>query len=187
MINLANSLTFSRIFLTAFFMVSVLLPGVWFKFAALTFFLMASLTDYFDGWAARRFNQASPLGALMDPIADKVLTISAFLIFVQMSLIPAWMAVLVAARDFLVTTFRLMMPKDSPNQKAQRGGKNKTVLQFTVIVGVLIFLILRECSFWNDAWNERAEITIYWTMFVVVLTTLLTGVRYVVKNKYVLG
>ena len=80
-----------------------------------------------------------------------------------------------------------MMPKESPRQKAEQGGKNKTVLQFVVIIGVLIYLIARECSFWNLSWDETAHTVIYWTMFCVVFATLFTGVRYVVKNKDILG
>ena len=121
----------------------------------------------------------------MDPIADKLLTLSAFLAFVQMAIIPAWMAVAIITRDFLITGLRLLMPEKGDNQSARSSGKHKTVLQIAAIVGVLIFLTLKETSFWNPIWTQEALRFIYWGMLFIVAITLWSGVRYVAMNRHV--
>ena len=121
----------------------------------------------------------------MDPIADKILTLSAFLAFVQMAIVPAWMVVAIITRDLLITGLRLLMPEKGNAQAARLSGKHKTALQFAAIVGVLLFLTLKETSYWNSEWTPEALRFIYWSLFFIVAVTLWSGVRYVVKNKKV--
>ena len=181
--NLPNFLTCSRIGLTAIFMFLLFLPGVVSKGMALFVFLLASLTDYWDGWLARKCNQITSFGKLMDPIADKLLTLSAFLAFVQMAIMPAWMVVAIITRDLLITGLRLLMPEKGNAQAARSSGKHKTALQFAAIVGVLVFLTLKETSYWNPEWTLGALRFIYWSLFFIVAVTLWSGVRYVMKNQ----
>lgn len=150
---------------------------------ALFVFLLASLTDYWDGRIARKRGLITSFGTLMDPIADKILTLSAFLAFVQMSILPAWMAVAIITRDFLITGLRLLMSEKSAAQGARSSGKHKTALQFATIVGVLIFLTIKETAYWNPNWTPTALRFIYWSMLLIVVVTLWSGVRYVVKNR----
>ncbi len=159
------------------------LPGAVSKATALFVFLLASLTDYWDGSIARERNLTTSFGKLMDPIADKVLTLSAFLAFVQMAIVPAWMVVIIITRDFLITGLRFLMPEKNDVQAARSSGKHKTVLQFSAIVGVLVFLTIKETSYWPPDWTPAALRFIYWSMLFVVGVTLWSGVRYVVKNK----
>ena len=168
-------------------MVLLFHQGAVFKGLALFVFLAASYTDYLDGKIARRMGQITPFGRLMDPIADKILTLSAFLGFVQLGIIPAWMAVVIITRDLLITGFRLTLPAGSDVQSARPSGKHKTVVQFASIVGVLIFLTVRETPLWDLAWTLRAHEVIYGSMVFVVAVTLWSGVRYVWKNKHLLG
>ena len=182
-VSLPNFLTCSRIALTVVFMFLLFLPGAVFKGMTLFVFLLASFTDYLDGRLARKMNITSSFGKLMDPIADKILTLSAFLAFVQMAIIPAWMAVAIITRDLLITGLRLLMPEKGDNQSARSSGKHKTVLQFAAIVGVLIFLTLKETSLWNPIWTPDALRFIYWGMLFIVAITLWSGVRYVIKNR----
>jgi CDP-diacylglycerol--glycerol-3-phosphate 3-phosphatidyltransferase len=153
------------------------------KGLALLVFLLASLTDYWDGHIARNHNQITSFGKLMDPIADKILTLSAFLAFVQMSIIPAWMAVAIITRDLLITGLRLLIPEKSESRQARSSGKHKTALQFASIVGVLIFLTIKETSYWQAEWTPQALAFIYWSMLLIVGITVWSGVRFVMKNK----
>ncbi|PIU39879.1 MAG: CDP-diacylglycerol--glycerol-3-phosphate 3-phosphatidyltransferase [Candidatus Omnitrophica bacterium CG07_land_8_20_14_0_80_50_8] len=181
--NLPNILTCSRIGMTGIFMFLLSLKGVWPKSLALFVFLLASLTDYWDGRLARKTNQITSFGKLMDPIADKILTLSAFLAFVQMTIIPAWMAVAIITRDLLITGLRFLMPERGASRQARSSGKHKTSLQFAAIVGVLIFLTIKETSYWRPEWTPGALSFIYWSMFLIVVITLWSGVRYAVKNR----
>jgi CDP-diacylglycerol---glycerol-3-phosphate 3-phosphatidyltransferase len=184
--SLPNLLTLSRIFLSFIFMFCVVSAGFFSKALALFIFLLASLTDYWDGRLARHLQQITNFGKLMDPIADKFLSLSAFLAFVQLGIIPAWMAILVIARDFLVTGFRLMIPDGVCSQTPRSSGKHKTALQFASIIGVLLFLVMEETPFWKAEWTPWALDFIYYSLFFIVLLTLWSGVRYVMKNKEVL-
>ena len=188
-VGLPNFLTWLRIVLSVVFMILVFADGVAAKAAALFIFLTASLTDYWDGRIARAKNQVSGFGKLMDPIADKVLTLSAFLAFVQMGIIPAWMVVMILLRDFLITGLRLLMTQGSRGESSTRpygtrsSGKHKTVLQFSAIIGVLLFLTAKETPFWRSEWTPDALQVIYVSMAFIVAVTLASGVRYAVKNK----
>ena len=181
-LNLPNQLTCLRIFLTILFMVLLFLPGALFKGLALILFLLASLTDYWDGRIARERNQITNFGKLMDPIADKLLTLSAFMAFVQMDIFPAWMVVVIIARDLLITGLRLVLPQDQDVQAVRSSGKHKTALQFASIVGILIFLVVRETPLWNPEWTSHAISFIYLSMLFIVGITLWSGVRIVTKN-----
>ena len=164
-------------------MVLLFLKGAVPKGLALFVFLLASLTDYWDGRLARKNNQITGFGKLMDPIADKILTLSAFLAFVEMAIIPAWMAVAIITRDLLITGLRLLIPERGQAIEARSSGKHKTALQFASIVGVLIFLVVKETPYWQSEWTPPALHFIYWSMFLTVVVTLWSGVRYVVKNR----
>ena len=157
--------------------------GAFFKSCALFVFLVASLTDYWDGRIAKKRNQVTSFGRLMDPIADKILTLSAFLAFVQMAIIPAWMVVMIASRDLLITGIRLLIPENGEWKGARSSGKHKTVLQFASIVGVLIFLTVKETSYWHLEWTPGALRFIYWSMLFIVTMTLWSGIRFVAKNR----
>ena len=160
--------------------------GFVFKALALFVFLIASLTDYWDGKLARSKGQITNFGKLMDPIADKLLTLSAFMAFVQLGIIPAWMVVVMLTRDLLITGLRLLIPDEVEARTPRSSGKHKTALQFASILGVLIFLTLRETDFWKPEWTPGALEFIYVGMIFIVGVTLWSGVRYVMKNKELL-
>ena len=101
--TIANQLTLSRILLTFFFMSFLFKESFLYRCLALFIFLIASLTDLYDGRIARRREEVSDFGKLMDPIADKILILSALLAFVELQLVPAWMVILILTREFLIT------------------------------------------------------------------------------------
>lgn len=182
--NLPNRLTCYRILLSAVFMWLLSIPGAACKSAAIVVFLLATLTDYWDGRLARRTGQVTAFGQLMDPIADKVLTLGAFLSFVQMNLLPAWMALVVVVRDFLLTGLRFAAPATGW-QNVRQSGKHKTAFQFVYIIGVLLYLWLRETPGWNLAWNFAGARIIHGGMWAVVALTLWSGVRVLIANREV--
>ncbi len=181
--NLPNRLTCYRILLAVVFMFLLFSPGLLMKSFAIGAFLLASLTDYWDGRIARQTNQITRFGKLMDPVADKILTLSAFMAFVEMKIIPAWMVVVIIARDLLITGLRFLMPAEGVSQAAHASGKHKTVLGFLAILAILVFIALKETAFWKAVWTPPALVFIYWGMLVVVAVTLSSGVLYLIRNK----
>lgn len=140
--NLPNALTLSRIFVVPLLVVVLLTPlsenlGVPRYILALTIFVAASLTDYFDGKIARRRKQVSKLGKLLDPIADKLLISAALISLVENHLAPAWAVVIIVGREFAVTGLRSIAATDGVVISASRMGKFKMVAQ-VVTVGLLI-------------------------------------------------
>ena len=176
--NLPNRLTLSRILLAIAFIFVLPLAGIAAKITALFIFTVASLTDYWDGYIARKEGIITPLGIFLDPVADKALTFSAFCGFVQIGLIPAWMVVLIVVRDLSVTGLRLVMSNDLKKASAGKGGKHKTVIQFAAILLILVYLIFREGAFWNSDWNVLSLEIIRWVMLYVVAFTVYSGVNY---------
>ena len=142
--TLPTKLTILRIFLTIVIMALLFAPGAHAKTAALAIFLVAGFTDWLDGYLARKWNQRTPLGALLDPIADKVLVLGLFLAFIQLSLIPAWMALVIAAREFLITGVRLVAASRHVVLSAEKEGKHKTAWQIFTIFMILLSLALEE-------------------------------------------
>jgi CDP-diacylglycerol--glycerol-3-phosphate 3-phosphatidyltransferase len=139
---LPNILTVLRIPLAGLFVYFLLQPGLENKILAAVFFSLAVITDFLDGYLARKYKFLSNFGKLMDPIADKVLTLSAFAVFAWMHLFPWWMFAVVCIREVGITVFRLWAGAQGVVLAAEKSGKWKTALQMMVIIGVLLFLIL---------------------------------------------
>jgi len=183
--NLPNKLTISRMVLTFIFMFFLFSSGLAAKSMALAVFILASLTDYYDGAIARKTGQITNLGKILDPIADKVLTLAAFLAFVQMGLVEAWMVVVIIMRELFITGVRLVAVGRGIVLSAEKGGKHKTVSQVVAIFIILAFLILRAAAvnIWSpgfELWFERA---IFCIMLVVVALTLISGISFLRRNE----
>ena len=145
-LNLPNGLSLFRIFLVPFLVVVLLTPpsswpenfggqwlGQWHDIVALVIFLIATATDFLDGWLARRRGQITKLGTLLDPIADKLLISAAFISLVEMGLAPAWMVVVVVAREFAVTGLRSITATEGILIPASVWGKAKMTTQIIAI------------------------------------------------------
>jgi len=188
--NLANQLTISRIFLTFIFMAFLFSGGVAAKVMALAMFLIASFTDFLDGFIAKRRNMTSDFGKLMDPIADKILVLAAFLAFVEMKLVPAWMVLIVVLREVTVTGLRIAALGQRKVIAADDGGKHKMVSQVLSILAILVFIILREAGikvfkFWTPGIENGYKDAIFFLMSITVLLTIISGASYLLKNKEV--
>ena len=133
--NLPNALTLFRIFLVPFLVVVLLTKFTGREFVGLSIFLIAAVTDFFDGWIARRRNQTTRLGALLDPIADKLLMSAAFISLVEMDPVhvPAWMVVIIIGREFAVSGLRSIAAQQGVTIAASPLGKGKMVSQVVAI------------------------------------------------------
>ena len=139
--RLPNLLTISRVFLAAGFIICILKSGMLYLVLATVLFILASITDYYDGYFAKKHNVVSNFGKIMDPIADKILMLTAFYIFVSMEIIPAWMFYVIFVREILVTGLRFWAIKKGTFLAAEKAGKYKTGLQITSVIVILLFLI----------------------------------------------
>jgi len=189
-VTISNKLTLSRLALTVLFMVFLFSKGVVSKSLAFAVFIIASFTDYLDGYLAKKRNEITNFGKFMDPIADKVLTLSAFLAFVEMELMPAWIAVIIIARELIITGLRLAAFANGEVMQASLAGKHKTVSQFISIISILIFIIFKEAgvrvfNFWNASFEYWYKQIIFILMLVTVILTVISGTSYIlINNKY---
>lgn len=186
--NLPNKLTMLRIILVVVFMLFLFSHGVLAKTFALLTFLCASFTDFLDGYIAKKRNMITDFGKLMDPIADKILVLSAFLAFVEMELIPAWMVVIIIFREMAVTGLRISALTKEKVIEADDGGKHKMVSQVLSILAILLFLIFKNAgikvfNFWNDSAELLYKDAIFLFMFITTFLTLISGISYLVKNR----
>ena len=187
--NLPNQLTLLRIALSFVVIFFLMMPGLWPKAAALAAFALASLTDWWDGRLARNRGIVTDFGVLMDPIADKILVLSAFCAFVQLHIAPAWMVVAIAAREFIVTGLRLFALGKGQVLPAEAAGKHKTVSQIVAISVTLVVLILRELALLGAgraewvAWGERG---IWWLMLLTVVLTLTSGISFLWRHRKII-
>ena len=184
--TLPNVLTVFRILLTIVFIVLMPQHGLMPKLAAALVFIIASFTDYFDGYYAKKFNLITDFGKLMDPIADKFLILAAFFIFMQMHLIAAWMFVIIFLREVLITGLRLFAMGKGEVLAAEKTGKYKTVAQMIAIFFILIFIIFTETHFF-ETWPKMVMqgwlSGILILMLIAVGLTLVSGILYVWDNR----
>lgn len=188
--NLPNKLTILRIALAFVFIIFLFLPGITAKILALLAFLLASATDFLDGYLAKKNNQITDFGRLMDPIADKILILSAFLAFVQMQLVPAWMVVVIIFREIAVTGLRILALTKGKVIAADQSGKHKTACQVFAIFVILLLIVFREAgpkvlSFWSGSTERIYKNVIFVFMLTTVTLTLISGISYLLKNREV--
>jgi CDP-diacylglycerol---glycerol-3-phosphate 3-phosphatidyltransferase len=182
--NVPNKLTISRFVLTVAFL------GVFFSqvrfgnTVSLILFSAASLTDYFDGKIARRDKLITNFGILMDPLADKILTCSAFIAFVDRDLMPAWMVVIIVARELAITGLRLLAASKHVVLAAEGYGKHKTISQIVAIVSILTLLSYPEWGSWTQlvfAW--WVPIFTQVAKWVTIILTFTSGALYLWRNR----
>jgi CDP-diacylglycerol--glycerol-3-phosphate 3-phosphatidyltransferase len=149
-LNLANQLTIIRIMLVPFMILFMYVDNFWARIAALTIFVAATVTDFYDGKIARSTKTITTLGIFMDPLADKLLISAALIGFVGLREIsvPAWMVTIVIAREFVITGLRSIAGTRNVIIPASNLGKFKTVSQSTVIIAIFLILIIRS-ALWD--------------------------------------
>ena len=175
--NLPNKLTILRVIMIPFFVVCLLLDrGMGTQIAALILFAVASFTDYLDGHIARKNNLVTNFGKFMDPLADKLLVCSALICLVDLERIPSWVVIVIIAREFIISGFRLVASDNGVVIAASYWGKSKTVSQMFMIM-LLIIYPSGELFFWLE------QILIY----LALILTVISLIDYLVKNKQVLN
>lgn len=186
--NLPNQLTLLRVALTPVFAGFILSESSLYKQLSLLVFIIAALTDWYDGWTARKFGYFSRLGKFLDPLADKVLTSAAFLVYVSLGLIDGWMAWIVIVRDFLITGLRSYAEyKDQPIVTS-KSAQAKTFGQFVVIYYILILYVARNVPPLNDKFGSTIDLlmdhrVLFGMMLLVTLSTVGTGIAYLFDNR----
>lgn len=166
----ATKLTLLRVVMIPAFMAVFLLGYNW---AALAIFILASVTDFVDGYVARHYNQVSDFGKFLDPLADKLLVTSAMLIFVQWGRMPSWAVMLVLTREFAISGLRMVAASKGTVMAAAWSGKIKTAC---TMVGLCLMMVFMN--------TPLVDTVVTW---VIVLTTLYSGIEYFVKNWKCLG
>jgi CDP-diacylglycerol--glycerol-3-phosphate 3-phosphatidyltransferase len=182
--NLPNKLTVARFILTGVFLVIFFQHFPFGDTLALFVFGAASLTDYFDGKIARRDNLITNFGILMDPLADKILICSAFIAFVGRDLMPAWMVVIIVARELAITGLRLLAASKQLVLGAERYGKHKTISQIIATISILVLVSYNDWGGWTKvalAWwvPTFAELS----KWVAVVLTGFSGAVYLWRNR----
>jgi CDP-diacylglycerol--glycerol-3-phosphate 3-phosphatidyltransferase len=161
----ASKLTLLRVIMIPFFMIFLLLG---YPIVAFGIFVIASITDFVDGYIARHYHQVSDFGKFLDPLADKLLVFSAMLIFIEFGRMPAWAVMIVLAREFAVTGLRLVAAGKGQVIAAGWSGKIKTTC---TMVGLCAMLLVSN--------STQMDLIVTW---VIVITTLYSGIEYFVKN-----
>lgn len=188
--NLPNKLTLSRLVLTVFFLVALLIDFRSHTTVALVLFVAASITDFYDGMIARRDNLITNFGILMDPLADKILTCSAFIAFVELDVIPAWMAVVIVARELAITGLRLLAVSKNAVLAADAWGKQKTIWQIIAIITILVVMSYESWPVVGPAvfgWGIAGKAWSVWfrelSVWVTVALTAISGWLYLWRNR----
>lgn len=190
--NLPNKLTLLRIILVPIFVVILLLDKAIphsYLIAGLIFGI-ASYTDHLDGKIARKYNLITDFGKFMDPLADKIMVISALVCFIELSLIPSWCVILIIAREFMVTSIRLVAAPKGIVIAANIWGKLKTVTQIIAIVVIMLLSYFNELSELGISLGfltGSEAIKIYPTVnfiFIILATviTVISGIVYLMQN-----
>ncbi len=186
--NLPNKLTVARILLVPFFVAVLLIDFPLNNLAALALFGAASITDLLDGKIARKQGLITDFGKFADPLADKILVISALLCFVQLGLCDCVAVIIVLFREFTVTSIRLIAASKGKVIAANIWGKVKTVTQMVAIICVLVMQIILDIGALGVALPCCLRCIFYWTgeglIWVSTLFTVISGIIYVKQNKH---
>jgi len=187
--NLPNKLTLSRFLLTVAFLGVMFSQMRGHETLALALFIAGGITDFLDGQIARRWNLITNFGILMDPLADKIMVCSAFIAFVGLGWMPAWMVVIIVARELAITGLRLLAASRNVVLAAERYGKHKTISQIVAVISILVLAANPEWGGFGRLFGMEivGRPWAWWfteaSKWVAVLLTLLSGGIYLWKNR----
>ncbi len=172
--NLPNKLTVLRMILVPVFMVFMMFDNLWCTMIGLAIFIIASITDWLDGYLARRDGLVTTFGKFMDPLADKMLTTAALLILMEKGYISSWVLLIVLGREFLVAGVRLAAVGEGKVIAASMWGKAKTVAQMIAIIASIILISIP---------NFDAYLIVNILIWISTALTLISGADYLIQNK----
>lgn len=177
--NLPNKLSLLRMCMIPFFVVFGLMTAQWAQIVALVIFIVASLTDMLDGKIARKYNLVTNFGKFIDPIADKLLVMSALIVLVEQGRMPGWVCIVMLAREFLISGFRLVAADSGKVIAAGWLGKVKTVLQ---MAAVILLLLLTPAGENAPLLGNTGILIANIVTYAAAAMTIWSGVDYIVKN-----
>jgi CDP-diacylglycerol--glycerol-3-phosphate 3-phosphatidyltransferase len=189
--NLPNKLTLSRFVLTVAFLPIMFSNLPYHETIALVLFCAAGISDFLDGTIARRRKLITNFGILMDPLADKIMVCSAFIAFVGLGWIPAWMVVIVVARELAITGLRLLAASKNVVLAAEGYGKHKTISQIVAIISILVLNsykqwgVVGSAVFGFHVFSNVAWVTWFTplSVWVAVMLTFISGWLYLWRNR----
>lgn len=193
--NLPNKLTLSRVVMVPFFVAFLLFAPEYsfFKWIALAIFIVASLTDLLDGKIARKYNLITNFGKFMDPLADKLLVCSALIGLSSLGVVPAWITIIIIAREFIISGFRLIAAEKGIVIAASMWGKWKTTFQMIMLCAQMIVM---DRYFISASGTEQGAAGYQFydvmavianiTMYIALVLTVVSLIDYLIKNKDVL-
>lgn len=185
--NFPNIISLTRLFLSPIIFIFLIEETFLSVRIATAIYVIAALTDFIDGWLARKYKKETKTGKFLDPLADKFLTTSAFIAFVVMNIIPLWMVIVIIIRDFGTTFLRLQADSQKMQIETSLSAKIKTTLQMFFIAYILCLLMLKHSSYFED--NQVAIDSIlysdftYFTMLILTIITVWTLIEYIYQNK----
>jgi CDP-diacylglycerol--glycerol-3-phosphate 3-phosphatidyltransferase len=194
--NWANRLTVSRLGLTILFVLALNSEWPFAYTLALVLFIIAGITDYVDGEIARRYQFVTNFGKLMDPLVDKIMIAAAFISLVALparhvpGAVPAWAAIVIVAREFLITGLRLVASSQGQVLPAEKLGKHKTSWQIVTVIFFLLLLATRELRYadnttpwWVHTWTYGGAGLVW----ITVALTLYSGLRYAWRHRAIIA
>jgi CDP-diacylglycerol--glycerol-3-phosphate 3-phosphatidyltransferase len=189
--NLPNKLTLARIILAPFFMAFLLIDNVYSRYLATLIFIIAALTDAYDGYLARKTGVITGFGKFMDPLADKILVSTAFISFVALEYVQTWMVLVIILREFLVTGLRSLAAYKGVVILPSYLAKWKTGCQMSVIVIILVYVNIESTLLlaghnWSLITAGTAFHVFDIMIFITMLLTVITGIDYVIKNAFLI-
>lgn len=187
-LNLPNQLTLLRIVLTPVFVTFLLSDSLTLRQLSLAVFVFAALTDWYDGWIARKMGYTTRWGKFLDPLADKILSSAALLAYASLGLVDAWMVWVVIFRDFLMTGLRSYAELHDQPIVTSRGAQAKTFGEFVVIYYILILYVIRSIPVVYQEWGFTIDSlmhpqVLFGMMLLVTLSTVGTGIAYLFANR----
>jgi CDP-diacylglycerol--glycerol-3-phosphate 3-phosphatidyltransferase len=187
-LTLPNQLTLLRVLLTPIFVLLLLSESSLAKQISLIVFILAALTDWYDGWAARKFGYISRWGKFLDPLADKILSSAALLCYVSLGLVDAWMVWIVIIRDFLITGLRSLAEFRDQPIVTSKSAQAKTFGQFVIIYYILILYVARNFPPMYEEFGPTINTlmdtqVLFGMMLLVTISTVATGILYLFDNR----
>jgi CDP-diacylglycerol--glycerol-3-phosphate 3-phosphatidyltransferase len=183
-----NQMTFLRILLTPVFLVFLLSSDIILRQWSIVVFILAALTDWYDGWLARRWGYVTRWGAFFDPFADKVVTSAALIAYAYLGLISGWMVWIIIIRDAVITLLRVYGEYKGKSIETPRLSKTKTFAQFVIIYYLLILYVAQNTPYTQQNYGELIqalldETLVYSMMIAITALTLWTGIVHIYDNR----
>ncbi|MBN1448242.1 MAG: CDP-diacylglycerol--glycerol-3-phosphate 3-phosphatidyltransferase [Bacteroidetes bacterium] len=186
--TLANKLSLFRMLLSPVFFLMIISEDALMQQLSIAVFLIAAMTDWYDGEIARRSGTVTNIGKFLDPLADKFLTSAAFIAFAVLELVPWWMVIVIVLRDLIITVLRSLAESRNVHIITSKAAQTKTFIQMTVLYYLLLLVVGQDVLWIRELLGGAIDALLhptvtYLLMLVVTLLTVTTGIQYVIDNR----